>query len=438
MKKMGMVASLALLTAVCAPATRVAATAPRYPGGIAPTTLTVWMDAPPTGYPDQQPAVTAFEKLYPQIKVNMVDVPNAGYGQKVQTALAGGQAPDVWLWFGAVDEFARGNIQDLTPYIKRDHLDTNQWFQPITKLRFTYKNDYYAVPISSGGAGISFSGILYNKTLFKQAGITAPTGSYTIDQFAAMAKKLSTPKKVIYGTDAGAGDWYAVGSPLTWNFGGDVTSPDGHKFLGYMNSAATKQTVAWLIGLEKSGAAIPQSISNAVGGAYGPFYTGHVAMSFDALWDLQQMRKMTFGIGLLPFPSVPGHPSYAWADEIGDAMWAKSAHKDAAWAWMKFLSGAQWGAVAAKQYSIAPPVAAVWTQVGLDKDPLLSQFYATHTSSFRLPSYERSQFYFSCAAAFDTAYSKALRTGQAVGPMLDDAARQGQTCIDKDYSQIAK
>jgi len=129
---------------------------------------------------------------------------------------------------------------------------------------------------------------------------------------------------------------------------------------------------------------------------------------------------------------------YAWADEIGDAMWAKSAHKDAAWAWMKFLSGAQWGAVAAKQYSIAPPVASVWTQVGLDKDPLLSQFYATHTSSFRLPSYERSQFYFSCAAAFDTAYSKALRTGQAVGPMLDDAARQGQTCIDKDYSQIAK
>src|SRR6185437_14912134 len=118
MKKMGIVASLALITSVCAPAARAVATAPRYPGGIAPTTLTVWMDAPPTGYPDQQPSITAFEKLYPQIKVNMVDVPNAGFGQKVQTALAGGQAPDAWLWFGAVDEFARGNIQDLTPYIK--------------------------------------------------------------------------------------------------------------------------------------------------------------------------------------------------------------------------------------------------------------------------------------------------------------------------------
>lgn len=437
MNKMGMVAGLALIAAASVPAARVSATAPYYPGGIAPTTLTVWMDAPPTGYADQQPSITAFEKLYPQIKVNIVDVPNAGYNQKVQTALAGGQAPDVWLWFGAIDEFARGNIQDLTPYIKRDHLDPNQWFQPITKLRFTYKNDYYAVPISSGGAGISFSGILYNKTLFRQAGITPPTGAYTIDQFAAMAKKLSNPKKVIYGTDAGAGDWYAVGSPITWNFGGDVTSPDGHKFVGYMDSAATKQAVAWLISLEKSGAAIPESISNAVGGAYGPFYTGHVAMSFDALWDLQQMRKMTFGVGLLPFPSVPGHQTYGWADEIGDAMWAKSQHKDAAWAWMKFLSGAQWGAVAAKDYNISPPVVSVWTQLGLDKDPLLSQFYATHTSSFRLASYERSQFYFSCASAFDTAYSKALRTGQAVGPLLDDAAKQGQSCIDKDYSQIA-
>jgi multiple sugar transport system substrate-binding protein len=394
------------------------------------------MDAPTGGYPDQPPSVAAFEKLYPQITVNIVDVPNAGYNQKVQTALAGGQAPDVWLWFGAVDEFARGNIQDLTPYITRDHLNTSQWFQPITRLRFTNKGDYYAVPISSGGAGISFSGILYNKTLFKQAGITPPTGSYTVDQFAAMARKLSDPKKVIYGTDAGAGDWYAVGTAIPWNFGGDITDPTGHKFSGYMNSPAMKQAVAWLIGLEKSGAAIPLSISNAVGGAYGPFYTGHVAMSFDALWDLQEMRKMTFGVGVLPFPSVPGHTTYSWADEIGDAMWAKSTHKDAAWAWMKFLSGAQWGVTAAKQYSIAAPVVSVWTQLGLDKDPLLSQFYATRTASFRLASYERSQFYFTCAAPFDTAFSKALRTGQAVGPLLDAAAQQGQSCLDKSYSQV--
>src|SRR5579875_4045719 len=139
MKKLGLTASLTLAAAMIAPMATAGATAPRYAGGIAPTTLTVWMDAPTGGYPDQQPSVAAFEKLYPQIKVNIVDVPNAGYNQKVQTALAGGQAPDVWLWFGAVDEFARGNIQDLTPYIKRDHLDTNQWFQPITSLRFTMK-----------------------------------------------------------------------------------------------------------------------------------------------------------------------------------------------------------------------------------------------------------------------------------------------------------
>ena len=438
MKNFGFVASIALISAAAMPMAGARATAPHYPGGIAPTTLTVWMDAPPTGYADQAPSVAAFEKLYPQIKVNIVDVPNAGYGQKVQTGLAGGQAPDVWLWFGSTDDFARGSIQNLAPYIKRDHLDTNQWFQPITRLRFTYKGDYYAVPVSSGGAGISFSGILYNKTLFKQAGIAAPTGPYTIDQFAAMAKKLSNPKKVVYGTDAGAGAWYAIGTALPWNFGADITSADGHKFTGYMDSPAMKQTVAWLLGLQKSGASIPKSIGDAVGGAYGPFYSGHVAMSFDALWDLQQMRKLTFGVGLLPFPSVPGHPAFGWADEIGDAMWSKSAHKDAAWAWMKFLSGPQWGAVAAKQYNIATPVVSLWPQLGLDKDPLLSQFYATRTSSFRLASYERSQFYFSCAAAFNTAYSKALRAGDPIGPLLDDAAKQGQTCLDKDYSQVAK
>src|SRR5690348_1725049 len=83
----------ALLTIAALPgSTTWARTAATYPGGIAPTTLTVWMDAPPNGYPDQQPSISAFEKLYPQIHVNIVDVPNAGYNQKVQTALAGGQA----------------------------------------------------------------------------------------------------------------------------------------------------------------------------------------------------------------------------------------------------------------------------------------------------------------------------------------------------------
>jgi multiple sugar transport system substrate-binding protein len=428
--------SAALITAVATPTTWARTVTPHYPGGIAPTTLTVWMDAPTGGYPDQAAQIAAFEKLYPQIHVNMVDVPNKGYGQKVQTALAGNSAPDVWLYFQPVDTFGRGNIQNLTSYIKRDHLDPNQWFQPLTRLRFTYKGDYYAVPVSSGGAGIDFSGILYNKTLFKQAGITAPTGAYTIDQFAAMAKKLTDPKKVIYGTDQGGDSGFAIYAPFAWNFGADVTSPDGRKVLGYMNSANMKRALTWGLSLEKSGVVIPPSISSAVGGAFGPFYTGHVAMSFDALWDLQQMRKATFGVGVMRFPTVPGHKTYAWADTVGDAMWAKSPHKDAAWAWMKFLSGPAWSQVAARTYNVSPVVKATWSQAGLSTDPLLGQFYATHTQNFLLPSYERSQFFSDCSADFSNAYSKALRTGQDIGPLLDAAAKSGQQCLDKDYSQI--
>jgi len=440
MKKLPVVAGVslgaALLTAVAAPSAWARTAAPHYPGAIAPTRLTVWADAPTGGYPDQQPAVAAFEKAYPQIHVNMVYVPDQGYGQKVQTALAGNSAPDVWLYFQPVDFFGRGNIQNLTSYIKRDHLDTNQWFQPITRLRFTYKGDYYAVPASTGGAGMAFSGMLYNKQLFKQAGITAPTGDYTIDQFAAMAKKLTDAKKVVYGTDIGATQAYAFYTQLAWNFGTDVTSPDGRKFTGYMNSANMKRALNWMLGLQKSGVAIPPSINSAVGGSYGPFYTGHVAMAFDGLWDLQQMRKASFGVGVMRLPSVPGHTSYAWADSIGYAMWAKSTHKDAAWAWMRFISGPVWGQVAASKYSIATPVQALWPQLGLAKDELLSGFYAQRTQSFRLPSYERSQFFGECAAPFTSAYSKALRTGQDVGPLVDAATTQGQSCLDKNYSQI--
>ncbi len=148
------------------------------------------------------------------------------------------------------------------------------------------------------------------------------------------------------------------------------------------------------------------------------------------------MHKTPFGIGLMRFPTLPGHTSYAWADVIGEAMWAKSPHKDAAWAWMTFLSGPAWSAVAARAYSVSPVAVPTWTRLGLDKDPLLSPFYATRTQSFRLASYERSQFYFDCASAFATAYSQALRTGQAIGPLVDAAATQGQQCLDRSYRQV--
>ncbi|MCY4110115.1 MAG: extracellular solute-binding protein, partial [Chloroflexi bacterium] len=75
-------------------------------------------------YPTPVPALKNIADLlnqkYPQLKVE-VEAPG-DYWTKLQTAIAGGAAPDSW-WMNNVNVWAwanKGALEDLTPYVKKD------------------------------------------------------------------------------------------------------------------------------------------------------------------------------------------------------------------------------------------------------------------------------------------------------------------------------
>ncbi len=182
----------------------------------------------------------AFNKLYPNVKVEHQEIPYDDLRQKLVTGLAGGTLPDVLradiIW---VPEFA--NQDALLP------LDTEMpEFQAIADTVFAgplstnkWKDHYYGLPLDTN------TRILFlNDKVLADAGVTgAPT---TIDEFEAAAAKVQAKlgKKVYAYAEGGTGPWSVL--PWIWSFGGGITNADLTSADGVLNGPGTVTAVTKL------------------------------------------------------------------------------------------------------------------------------------------------------------------------------------------------
>lgn len=67
--------------------------------------------------PIEADVIKSFNEVYPDIEVVMEFNPDA-YDDKLLTAMAGGTAPDVFLWWNFPGLVARSGIQDLTELVQ--------------------------------------------------------------------------------------------------------------------------------------------------------------------------------------------------------------------------------------------------------------------------------------------------------------------------------
>lgn len=183
-----------------------------------PTTLTWWAWAPQ----DKQ-LVTAFEKAYPKVKVNLV---NAGNGTaeytKLQNAIkAGSGVPDIaQIEYYAVPQFALGgSLANLANYGLSS--DKSQFSAAIWDS-VNANGQLVGLPQDTGPMTL-----WYNQAIFAKYHLTVPA---TWDQYVADAKKLhaANPKEYITSDTGDPGFttsmiWAAGGHPYVTSGSKDVT-----------------------------------------------------------------------------------------------------------------------------------------------------------------------------------------------------------------------
>ena len=219
-------------------------------------------------------------------------------------ALGGGKYPDVVFQFGPnVANLARSpKALDLTDAVAADGWDWEDFFPPARDA-VTIDGRVRAVP-----ALIDSMAVVYNKKLFRQAGIDPPQAGWTWDDFRATAAKL---------TDAGAGQfgtgWPGTGDedttwriwPMVWSAGGDVLADDG-KSVGYGGEAGQRSLdVVAQLAQDKS-----VYIDKTVGSEkmYQVFLNGRMGMVPTGPWQLPDIIDGKVDYGVVPMPVFEGEP----------------------------------------------------------------------------------------------------------------------------------
>jgi multiple sugar transport system substrate-binding protein len=181
--------------------------------------------------------VTAFEKVHPDIKVNVTSIAWTNFDQQVQTMIQNKQYPDI-----TEGDYFSNYAKDGLLYSASDVLSNPGNLLPAFKAQGTYNGTQYGMPFTT-----SSRTLFYNKKLFTQAGITsAPQTWANVESDAAKITKLGD---VGFGLPLGAEE--AQAESLLWMLGDGGGYQTAGKYT--INSAANVSAFTYLKGLVSAG-----------------------------------------------------------------------------------------------------------------------------------------------------------------------------------------
>lgn len=308
-----------------------------------------------------------FNKISPNVTVKIEFTPDS-YEDKILTGLAGGNAPDIYMWWNFPDLWSKNGMLDLTELAALpgdEGLDLSKAY--ATNLSYLKINGKLV------GTPNAFTprALYYNKALFKAAGIAEPTNDWTTDDLMNAATKLTQGDGAdkVYGFLASPGSY--VIQPYLWSNGTDWISADGKTASGYTDSKETIEIVQWLADMVLDSKVSPSvDTSDTLGGATQMFMNGKLAMMDNGRWPLTDLKAkdgFEFGI-VLPPSNAKTKKRVTLLHNSGFCINPNTKNKEAAWQFAKYIGGPQGNKEFGSAGWAMPAYEDVVQELGWDKD----------------------------------------------------------------------
>lgn len=290
--------------------------------------------------------VEAFIKIHPHIEVLYEPNPGHQYEEKLLTALAADDPPDVFLLDSKlIPTFTNKNILlDLTPYISKLNIDTSQWFENALAIA-RRDSALYAFP-----KGFTPLMIYFNKRLFDDARLPYPKSNWNWDDYVRLSRELTKdlngdqiPDQ--YGT--AFTNYYFYWIPWVWSAGGDIVDRRGYHATGYLNTSTTESVLEFLINLRNKHQVAPDVgtwvQAERTGTNTSLFANGKIAMILDGHWRMPKFVKYyqegILDIGVAPLPNHPSGQKVNVMYESGWCVPVNTKHPEEAVILAAFMSG---------------------------------------------------------------------------------------------------
>jgi len=308
-----------------------------------------------------QEMVDTYNANNPGVNVTLNQVPD--YDTVLQTAMAGGEPPDVFY----IDSFR------LPDYVAADALmpigdqmDDPDDFFPSLRQAFTINDTFWCPP-----KDFSTLGLQYNKDLFDAAGVEYPTPDWTWDDMRAAAEALTDEEAGVYGLvlPADMARWIA----FLYQAGGTVTNEDFSAMT--LDSPEALEATDFYVNMVLDGfAAQPSDLDSGwPGEAFGK---GTAAMALEGNWIVPFLQDQfpDLNWGVTEMPAGPGGDA-TMAFTVCYGVAAAAPHPEESIALANWLTGAE-GMAQWTDLGLAMPTRASLSDAWLEQFPDLEPFLA--------------------------------------------------------------
>lgn len=323
----------ALLAAACAPAAAPAATPTSPPAPTpmpaAPAAEITYVFHDPAEF--RAEAVEAFNQQFPNIKVNLQQIPE-DFPTKILTMAAAGTLPDVArVWEPHVLEFGRaGQVIDLQPLVDAEpNLDPGDFFEVFWNFPVVEGKRY---GIADGWNGHQ---TFFNKDLFDEAGVEYPTEGLTWDEYVEKARALSRPGQQQWGSDQIYVGWLHWNYKLIWQNGGQVYDEAYTRCL--LDSPEAAEGIQFWADLLREAVIMPSPAQAE--GMGDLFQTGQVAMQRMGSWAIGALAEGDFSWDMVFEPR--GTQLRTLIHTAFNVIPTTTRDRDAAWRWLNFIVGSE-------------------------------------------------------------------------------------------------
>lgn len=314
----------------------------------AKTTLVFSYWGDPAELPPFQEIAKAYEAKHPDVTIQAQQAPWSGYFTKLDAQLAAKAGPDVMFITNVPTYAARGQLEPLDGYIKKDSFPINQYNPEFLKIHM-YKGGLYSIPRDNDTAVL-----YYNKDAFDKANLAYPNKNWRWSDFRNAALKLTQrngSRVTRYGVVLESNKW----PTFVYQNGGKVFDDplNPTKFLlGDPKGVQAIQFIADLINKDKVAPNFQEMAQ--IGDSTQLFSSGQAAMVITNAARLTSFKAAPFKWAVAP---LPAGPSGVHANTVGGAGFginANSQHKAEAWDFLKFLAGPEGQAIFAKGGGAVP------------------------------------------------------------------------------------
>ncbi len=299
-------------------------------GAGAQTVLTMWTRGAGT-----EELAKRFNESQADIQVEVTRVPGAQYVTKLGAAVTSGDAPDVM----DIDDIqgplfaSNGIILDLTDRI--GELPYKDSLNAAQMELGEYEGRYYGVPNIAGP-----SVMMYNKDLFRQAGLDPDKPPANWAEVEDAARKITALGDGIYGFDIPggcAGCIAYVFYPIIWASGGQVMTDFGpDQRTTYAESAPVAEAFSFIQKMWQEGLVNPAAQTQD-GSTWGEdFAAGKLGILFGTPESYPAAVAAGVDVGVAPIPGKDGGTSTFVGGDIL-VISAQSEHPEEAWTFVQWM-----------------------------------------------------------------------------------------------------